>query len=302
MAFLGRLHPGADPVRRRDLVAGGLSLALGGTIAGCNRSPDRAQSGAQRLVVIGAALTEIVFAVGQGSLVVGADSSSTHPEEAKSRASLGYHRKLSTEGILSLAPSFVIATSDAGPPETFTQLADASVRVERVEVPTTWQAAVERIRKVASLVDRAEEGARVARETEEGVRRVQAFVQSHPSRPRALYVFAPSANATMVAGRETPADLILSLAGATNAAAELSGFQPWTPEASAAIRPEVIVVSDAGLAKLGGMQPLLDRPGIRDTPAALARRVILVDDTLVLGLGPRLADAASDLARALHKS
>ena len=90
---------------------------------------------APRIVSIGGPVTEIVYALGAGDQVVGVDTSSTFPEAATRLPQVGYQRRLSAEGVLSLQPDVVLATSDAGPPAALEQL---KAVVELVEVPAVY--------------------------------------------------------------------------------------------------------------------------------------------------------------------
>ena len=69
-----------------------------------------------RLVTIGGSVTDIVFALGEGDLVVAVDQSSTLPEKVKDLPQAGYVRAISAEGILSMLPTKILASSDIGPP------------------------------------------------------------------------------------------------------------------------------------------------------------------------------------------
>jgi hypothetical protein len=70
----------------------------------------------ERIVTVGGSATEIVYALGAGGQAVGADTSSVFPEEARKLPQVGYQRQLSAEGVLSLKPTLVVMTEDAGPP------------------------------------------------------------------------------------------------------------------------------------------------------------------------------------------
>src|SRR5690349_778815 len=57
-----------------------------------------------RYVVISPIYNEIIWALGAQNTVVGIDLSTTYPPEVKDVQTVGYHRALSAEGILSLLP------------------------------------------------------------------------------------------------------------------------------------------------------------------------------------------------------
>ncbi len=63
-----------------------------------------------RIVSIGGAVTEILYALGKEKTVVGVDSTSLYPPRAAAeRPSVGYMRQLSAEGVLGLRPSLILA-------------------------------------------------------------------------------------------------------------------------------------------------------------------------------------------------
>ena len=74
----------------------------------------QADEHAQRVVSVGGDVTEIVYALAAGSLLVGVDTSSQYPEAATSLPKVGYQRRLSAEGVLSLNPTLVLVSADAG--------------------------------------------------------------------------------------------------------------------------------------------------------------------------------------------
>ena len=129
-------------LRRSALLAIALALTAG-----------RAD-GRERIVSVGAAVTEILWDLGAEAEVVGVDSSSRRPSAAlASRPDVGYYRRLAPEGLLSLAPTLVVAVDAAGPRETFETLETAGVRV--VRLADAWSAAGVRakIEAIGRLVD-----------------------------------------------------------------------------------------------------------------------------------------------------
>ncbi|HET9067515.1 MAG TPA: ABC transporter substrate-binding protein, partial [Amaricoccus sp.] len=91
--------------RRRLLLAGGALLLA-----------PRARAAGRRVLVLGGDLAEIAFAIGAGGEVVATDDTAIWPPEAEALPKIGYLRRLSAEGVLSLAPDLVLASPDAGPP------------------------------------------------------------------------------------------------------------------------------------------------------------------------------------------
>lgn len=57
---------------------------------------------ADRLVVAGGSLSELIYAMGIGNRVVGVDETTSYPPETAALPHIGYWKQLSSEGILSL--------------------------------------------------------------------------------------------------------------------------------------------------------------------------------------------------------
>jgi len=107
---------------KRILLAASLCAALVAA-AGCARFNNPAgDAKAERLVVISQVYNEIIWALGAQGSVVGVDYSSTYPPDVKKVQTVGYHRALSAEGILSLHPTAILHDNNIGPPQVVEQL------------------------------------------------------------------------------------------------------------------------------------------------------------------------------------
>jgi iron complex transport system substrate-binding protein len=103
-----------------------------------------------------------------------------------------------------------------------------------------------------------------------------------------------------VSGTGTSADAIIELAGGKNAVTGYENYKPLTAEGAVAAAPEFILVTSRGLEASGGVDGLLKQPGLALTPAGKEKRVIAMDDLLLLGFGPRVGQAAKELCEKLH--
>nr|CCA79612.1 exported hypothetical protein [blood disease bacterium R229] len=86
----------------------------------------------RRVVVIGGALAECVYALGMEHVLVAADTTCTYPRPVLALPKVGYLRTLSSEGVLSLRPDLVLMSTDAGPPEALAQLRGSGVRIAAI--------------------------------------------------------------------------------------------------------------------------------------------------------------------------
>ena len=115
-----------------------------------------------------------------------------------------------------------------------------------------------------------------------------------------LFLYARGAATLNVSGHGTAADAMISLAGAQNAVTGYEGYKPLTAEAAVAAAPDYILMMSRGVDSVGGKDAVLSQPGLALTPAGQKKRVVAIDDLLLLGFGPRTGAALPELARALH--
>lgn len=256
----------------------------------------------ERIVTLNGDFTEILFALGHDDKIVAVDASSNYPPEALELPSVGYQGRLSLEAILAHEPTLVLANKDAGPVEVLEQLAALGVRVEIITPENTIESPVENVRKIAGIIGAVEEGEKLAAQIEEKIAAAAALGKELEKTPRVLFLYLGSAQIQFAAGANSPANVMIEAAGAIDAGAEAGfvGYMPLTPEAVVAAQPDVIIVTERGLATVGGIEGVLNVPGVAQTPAGINRRIISFEDLYFLGMGPRTGDALLDLVQALH--
>ncbi len=255
---------------------------------------------AMRIVTLGGTITEIVFALGAGERVVGVDASSSFPEAANQLPKVAYHRRLSAEGVLSLRPTLIIATTEAGPPAAIQQLGEAGVTVLVLPHEPTVEGASAKIERIAAALGVQARGAALMQNLKEELSQVQSSIPQTAAQAKILFLYARGQGTLMVAGQGTAADTMIGLAGGTNAVQGYSGYKPLTSEAAVAAAPDVILLMDNGLESIGGAQRLWQLPGLALTPAGQQGRVLSMDGLFLLGFGPRLGQAVLALNRALY--
>lgn len=260
-----------------------------------------------RIVSLNGAITEILVALGLQDNLVGVDVSSTYPEEITKLPNIGYYRKLSDEGILGLNPTLIIGEDEAGPSRVISRLRKADVSLELIHTDLSEDGVFQRIQDVAKAVDLQEKGEAFLAEFRQALDDAKQApgLTDEDDAPSILGVYARGAGLSMVGGKDTAFDVIIGLAGAKNAMGELVGFQPLSPEALATSNADIILIPHDGLEALGGMDGLLNFPGVKQTPAGKEKRILTYDDQLLLGLGPRLpqiiAQLRKDIAQAMGK-
>ena len=263
-----------------------LAMAAGWAIAlGAYAAPPA------RVVTLGGTVTEIVYQLGQGGKLVGDDLSSLYPEAATRLPRVGYYRSVPVEGVLSLKPDLVLASEQAGPPDSLKRLADVGVRVVTVSDAPSVASLKSRIRGIADALGVAPAGERMVEDVTRELARAEAVPAT---RARALLLINRTGS-PQGAGRDTAANEVMHLAGLVNVLQDQHGYKPLSAEAMGALAPDLIIVTQASLDAGGGMDAFLRMPGIASTQAAAKRRIVVMDDLLILGMGPRLPLALTQL-------
>lgn len=296
----------ARRIALKKMGAGALALATPMQVLAAVNEAGKTQVRTRRIVSVGGALTEIVYALEAQGELVGVDTTSLFPVVAQTLPQVGYARTLSAEGVLSLAPTQLIATEEAGPPTVLRQVRDAGVTVAVLNANNRFEGLLERVSEVGRLTGRSEAAARLTQTLQQQWRDSMAGVQQRRAAPvRVLFVLAHAPNQVMVGGRDTGADAMLAYAGAVNVMGGQGGFagyKPLTPEAVIAARPDVVLVTDQGLKASGGVDGILKLPGLAQTPAGRQHRIVSLEAMLLLGFGPRMPQALAQLDGALAKA
>ena len=273
-------------MKRRDGLLAAAALALVG------RTPAQ---GLPRLVTISGAITEVVYALGAQAQLVGTDTTSLYPAAALKTPKVGYMRQLSAEGVLSLKPDAVIATSEAGPPVVMDQLRSAGVKVELIQADHSWGEVQRKVQAVGRASARqAEAQALQARLDAEWAAVQQRVAAARRARPRVLFILSHSAS-PQVAGQNTAAHAFIGFAGGANAIGGFEGYRPMTAEAMASAAPDFILSTNQSIEAHGGVEKFWSRPELVLTPAYRKRALVTMDALQLLGFGPRLPQSVADV-------
>ena len=245
-----------------------------------------------RLVTLGGAVTEIVAALGHGDEIVGVDISSTYPASLEKLPRVGYYRKVSAEGVLSLAPTKILATTNLGPPPAVKQIVASGIEMVMIPSAKTPEEAVTRIEVLGRVLGEEAKAKELSQKLEGSLARAKARGEAASTEGKcALFIYARGANHLMVSGKNSAADTMLSLAGFPNCIKDFDGFKPLTAEAVIAAKPTHILIPEKGAASIGGVDGVVELAGVGQTPAGADKRVVLVDDLTLLGFGPRMGEA-----------
>ncbi len=259
-----------------------------------------------RIVSLNGDLTEIIFELGFGENVVGVDVTTTYPPEAAALndqgQTVGFAQQLAAEAVLRFEPTLVIGDQQVAPPEVLEQLRGAGIPVVILETQTTLDGVETKILEVAEILGVLDEGGELAERVMGEIDAARALAATDDSDPKIAYVYVRGPQVVFLFGAGMPTQGMIEGAGAIDAGAEAGVFgpAPLTPEALVAAAPDLIVLPEAGLAALGGIEAFLELPGVAETPAAQNDAFLDYDEAYFFNLGPRAGQALDEFVRDLY--
>jgi len=255
---------------------------------------------AKKIVSLAPSNTEILFAVGAGSNVIGRDEFSDFPTEVKSLQSVGGSMgQYNMEEIAKLQPDLVLAAS-LNTPEQIKAIEDLNLKVFVVTNPTTFDGLYANIETVGQLTGHSNEASQLAASLKQRVEAVADAAAKTKTTTKVFYELdATDPAKPWTAGPGSFIDTMIKMAGGANVAASLkSDYAQISQEELIAADPEVILLGDGAY----GVTPaqVASRPGWAGMAAVKNNRVLSFDDNLASRPGPRLVDGLELVFKALQ--
>lgn len=294
-----RLHGVGARTRRltRFAVAVALVLALPLACAG------RTERDGPRVVGVSKQINEFLYDIGAESVLVARDLTSIYPTAITSLPSVGYHRALSAEGIISMRPTMLLTDGNLGPDAVVEQVRKVGIPVVIMSPGNTVDSAQALMAKLGEQFGRKDAAdsviARWKQDMSDAIADSTRWTGS--PKPRVLVMhFGQLNNSYLALKRGSAADRIIGWAGGVNAIDSVGGMMRLTPELIARAAPDVIIATDVGFDRVGSAQKFAELPGVALTPAAKSGRVYRVDETEVMYFGPRTPASIRKMAGWLH--
>jgi len=274
------------------------------SLFGCQAEPQDAVDDPpsyERLVSLSGGITELLYELGQGDKIVGIDVTSTYPADKVAQLPrLGHVRQLNVEALLSLQPDLVLAERTDEASAALQQLEGAGVEVLWLDGSFSLEKPMAQAEKISQKLELGQELKRLRQAYETDKNRLQQVRQAMEGTPKVLFIYARGKGSLMVAGKNTAASAMIELAGGQNAVQSFEGFRALSAEGLMQAQPEVLLLFKSGLQSLGGVDGLLQVPGLAQTPAGQQGHIIGMDGLYLLGFTPRAARAAADLSERLQ--
>jgi iron complex transport system substrate-binding protein len=254
----------------------------------------------QRIVSLAPSNTEILFAIGAGSQVVGRDEFTNYPEEALALPNVGGSwGNYNAEAIVDLNPDLVLA-AEINPPELVESLEKLGLTVFWLPNPTDIDGIYEIMETVAGLTGHEAETAVLVESLKDRVEAVTSKTSSLTDKPAVFYELdSTEPNAPYTAGAGTFVELLIENAGGTNIGSAMDS--PWAQislEQLVVMDPEIILLGDSAY----GVTPesVAARAGWESISAVKNEAVYPFNDDLASRPGPRMVDGLEAMARLIH--
>ena len=247
---------------------------------------------ASRIVTLSGDITEAVFAMGLGDSVVGRDVTTVFPEEATAIPIVGIGRFLTAEGVLAENPTLVIGDTQTAPLEAIEQIRSAGVPVVILEVPTSFAGLYAKTEAIGQVLGVPAKGVALAGEIRASVDAAVAGAGPLDPTPGVAFVYSRGPDVMLFFGEGMTSQPMIEAAGGRDVGAEsgIDGNVDVTPEAIIAAAPDVLVTTQEGIDAFGGEDGFLAVPGIAESPAGRAGRVLVYSEGDFLTFGPRIGE------------
>ncbi|WP_435738180.1 ABC transporter substrate-binding protein [Cellulosimicrobium sp. PMB13] len=248
-------------------------------------------------------LGEIVYSLGLGDNVVGRDLPTGFPEAADVPVVTGAGHALDVEAVLGLDPSVILTDATILTDDVRSQLEQSGVPVVYLDESRTLDGVDDRIRAVATALGVPAEGEALVERTDRQICAALGAVPTDTTTPRVAFLYLRGANIKMLFGPGSGADDLVHAIGGEDAGTAIGLTQQYAPVTSEAIisaAPDVYLVMTDGLESMGGLDAMMAIPGLAQTPAGEARRVVDMDGSRLLTFGPRTGATIASLVEAFY--
>jgi iron complex transport system substrate-binding protein len=257
-------------------------------------------SPAKKIISLSASNTEILFALGAGTQVIGRDEFSDYPVEVKTLPSVGgSFGKYNLEEITRLQPDLIIAAA-INNPQQVKSLEDLKLNVYYLPNPTTLDGLYANFKTVATLTGRQKEADSLIANMQQRVLAVQNKISKATGKPKVFYELDGSEpGKPWTTGSGTFVDLLIQIAGGENVGSVIKGdWAQISQEQLIVSNPDIILLGDAAYGTTP--QQVSNRAGWNVIKAVKDNKISPVNDIIITRPGPRVVEALEELARLIH--
>jgi len=253
-----------------------------------------------RVIALANGAAEIVSALGLKTTLVGRDIASTNADLVNIPIVNSGHQ-IVAEKVISLSPDLVLIDASSGPATAITAIRSAGISVLFIRESWTLADIAGKVSDVASALGVPERA--IALNAKMSARLASINPKKKSGAKIAFLYLRGTSAIYLMGGKGSGADALIAAAGGVDVGASTLPlpFNSMTSEVLATSNPDILLLMTKGLESVGGKEALLALPGIAQTNAGKAGRVITVDDSLLLSFGPRTPSLVTKLHEAIDQ-
>lgn len=281
-------------------------VVLINTITGCARFQKKETDATQeiRVVSVSKHLTEMMFALGKGHDIVACDLTSSYPDSAKLLPTVGYHRALNPEGIISMKPDLVIHANDIGPATVVPQLEKIGLHIKTFGNANSFDSAKMVLLELGRFFGAERRADSIVAKMDSDMLHIKQLQQQQlKDSPTVMIIHYGQANNNffVMSGRNGAGDRMIRAAGGIPAGYDGKGARQLSAEAIAAANPDIIIATNFGFDKMGGTaEKFREVPGVALTAAAKNNRIYRFEEHDLVYFGPRTGANIMKLMQLIH--
>ncbi|MCS6284955.1 MAG: cobalamin-binding protein [Nitrospira sp.] len=248
-----------------------------------------------RIISLAPSVTEMLFAIGAGTQVVGVTQFCDFPAEAKQKAKVGYTNP-NLESLLALDPDLIVAPQEFLKPDLIGKLEQLKIPVF-ILADRTVEDVFAHIQTLGRMLDRSTEATALGMDLRQHIARIKARTQSAVP-VRVLYVL--NSEPLITVGPGSFIDQLIGLAGGVNVAAKsVTAYPRLSMEVVLQENPDILIFptgeaegiseSEQQAWRKWSTLAAVKQNNLRQIPADLLNRP-----------GPRIGKALELLADLLH--
>lgn len=268
----------------------------------CGRfgNEDQKEGQAQRIVCIAKQYNEIIYALGAQEHLVAVDVSSTYPPEIKKLPTVGYHRALSAEGIISMQPTLIIHDNNVGPEHVMQQMEQLKIPMKTFSKAKDLDETKALMKEMGSYFHKEKEADSLCQKLDRDMQ--QALQGPVPKDTPTVVIihYGRANNVYLTMTKKSQAAQMIQWAGGKIVTDGDKGMQNLSAEVVAASDPDIVLLTDFGYDRLGVPEKIKELPGVATTKAAKNNRIYRVEEHDMVYFGPRTGENVLRLKKLLQ--
>jgi len=238
-----------------------------------------------RVVALANGSAEIIASLGHLDILIGRDVASDVASLESVEVVTSGHQ-IVAEKILSLNPDLVIIDALSGPSSALVAIENAGIRMVKISEAWKLDEIDRKVSEIAQAIGAIDDGKNLIA----ALQGSKSAVTQIPVGKTIAFLYLRGGSAIyLIGGKGSGTDSLIAAIGGVDAGAQKfdNPFTPMTAEAIATLNPDLFLVMSKGLESVGGIDGLVELPGIAQTQAGKKRAIVAVDDSLLLSFGPR---------------